>query len=142
MDYPYLKVRLLWHSDVLEDYKGEEDSAPHDKITFVGVSDGNLNEKANLVSSLCVDGKHRPLYDFDGPANGRFVAILPSSTSGHYHAYGDEPLTWDQWRDALGSPKTGASDENWRKHSLRRGQAFLRTPWTKKDKKVVDDEPS
>lgn len=55
-----------------------------------------LKEDANLVSSLCIDGQHRPVLDFDIPA--RYV---PSSTPGHGHLYVDVPMDWERYEKLL-----------------------------------------
>jgi len=52
--------------------------------------------KANLISSQCFDGSHRPVLDFDIPAH-----YVPSSTPGHGHLYIDKNMSWETYERLL-----------------------------------------
>lgn len=58
--------------------------------------EGHPLDEANVVSSECVDGQHRPVLDLDFECQ-----LVPSSTPGHFHLYLDGlALPW--WKyDAL-----------------------------------------
>lgn len=90
---------------------------------------------ANLISSLCDDGLHRPALDIDIP-----MIVVESRTAGHHHVY-FPTVALDEWRyrllcDALvvcgicAPSQIGAS---WRD-----GQTLLRPP---KRPEPVEDEP-
>jgi len=88
---------------------------------------GPLNEPdiahpANLVSSLCADGLHRPAFDIDVPCR-----VEPSSTPGHCHIYFDSvELTWDTYRMVLQVlAEAGILERRYVDHSIARGQTLL-----------------
>ena len=90
-------------------------------------------ESANLVSSLCGDGKHRPILDLDLP-----VRLVPSSTEGHSHLYIDAEMSFDTMIaliDALAS--AGVVERGWATAVRSRGMALVRPPWVKKPAKPV-----
>lgn len=85
-------------------------------------------DEANLISSQCQDGLHRPVLDFDIPA--RYV---PSTTEGHGHLYIDLGLDWEKYEKllvALGD--AGILEDGYVKAALRRKATFVRPPWVKK----------
>jgi hypothetical protein len=85
-------------------------------------------ETANLISSLCQDGQHRPVMDFDIPA--RYVA---STTPGHGHLYIDKPLSWDQYQKVLNVlGEVGILEAGYVGAAIRRGASFVRPEWVKK----------
>jgi hypothetical protein len=93
-------------------------------------SGGPLNEPdghhpANLVSSLCLDGLHRPALDIDIPC--RYVA---SSTPGHGHIYLDHlPMEWETYKVFLYClVGFGVIEKAYADHSVARGQTLLRPP--------------
>lgn len=53
-------------------------------------------EAANLISSLCGDGMHAPVIDFDIP-----IEVYPSSQLGHHHLYINKKITWIQYKNIL-----------------------------------------
>lgn len=91
---------------------------------------------ANLVSSLCSDGYHRPALDIDVP-----MVVLPSSSKGHHHVY-FPTVVLDDARMALLlstlevcgilSPSHVAAVRD-------RGQTLLRPPHVRKAPAPVDD---
>jgi hypothetical protein len=85
---------------------------------------------ANLVSSLCLDGKHRPAIDVDVP-----VRLIPSSTPDHWHLYFPtvelDPDAYFELLDALA--KAGIIGAGFAHHSRRRGASWLRLPGVKKE---------
>lgn len=107
---------------------------------------GPLNEAdiwhpANLVSSLCDDGMHRPALDVDVPLTDDHravlrefgdLAIVPSSTPGHCHVYIDGvAFDWESYKDFLASMvSAGIVDAKYVEHSVARGQTLLRMPGT------------
>src|SRR6266436_7787145 len=85
--------------------------------------------EANLVSSLCDDGFHRPVLDLDLPAE-----IFQSSTPGHCHLYIDKPMTWDQYSYLLHALATvGILEPKYVEHSLERKKTMLRLPHIRKE---------
>lgn len=84
---------------------------------------------ANLVSSLCDDGFHRPAIDIDIPC--RYVE---SSTPGHGHLYFDElSLPWEKYCKLLDAlVDAGIVEEAYYEVSLARGQTLLRKPGIQK----------
>lgn len=83
---------------------------------------------ANLVSSLCTDGRHAPELDLDHRA-----VLVPSTTPGNAHLYIDEPLTWAQYRALLrGLHRAGLIDASVYWRSLDRGATYVRPPWVQK----------
>lgn len=79
---------------------------------------------ANLVSSLCEDGYHRPALDIDIPA----IAV-PSSTPGHCHIYFDVPLEWGAYVKLLDAlVEAGILEQGYVAASKSRGQTLLRLP--------------
>jgi hypothetical protein len=87
-----------------------------------------IRSAANLISSLCLDGNHRPVLDFDVPAR-----YEPSTTPGHGHLYIDKPLTWAQYEQLLiVLGEVGILEKGYVGAALRRGATFVRPPWVKK----------
>jgi hypothetical protein len=87
-----------------------------------------LKANANLVSSLCKDGKHRPVLDFDFP-----VRYVVSTTPGHGHLYIDKPLRWAQYKRLLKvMVEIGLLEPGYVSASLAREATFVRPPWVKK----------
>lgn len=80
---------------------------------------------ANLVSSLCEDGLHRPAIDIDIPCE-----LVSSSTPGHFHLYFPTvALSWDDYQSLLVAlVAAGIVDDRYVVHSMRRGQTLLRAP--------------
>jgi hypothetical protein len=78
---------------------------------------------ANLVSSLCDDGLHRPALDLDLSAQ-----LVPSSTEGHFHLYIDSPgLTWPAYRRLLEALcEAGIIDDGYLAACIMRQQSLLR----------------
>ena len=104
--------RLNWKSDNLETNPSWSDDLqwqPHDK--------------ANLVSSLSENGKHRPTLDIDLPCK-----LVPSKTEGHYHLYIEKDLTHEQYMYLVNAlADVGIVGEGIRKQMYVRGMTFLRT---------------
>lgn len=80
---------------------------------------------ANVVSSLCEDGQHRPVLDIDMP-----VVLMPSSTPGHHHLYlNTVALTWDKYAALLDVlADCGIIEQGYADASIRRGQTVVRRP--------------
>jgi hypothetical protein len=115
-------------------------------------SGGPLNEPDedhpyNLVSSLCLDGYHRPaldLDDYDNDGHGdtfdkidevwafgaRNGVLVPSSSSGHFHLYMPEPaLTWREYvADLAALTRSKVIQGSYLLASIERGQTLLRPP--------------
>lgn len=84
---------------------------------------------ANLVSSLCEDGKHRPALDIDVPCE-----LIPSSTEGHHHLYFPTvSLSWKQYQKLLTVlAECGIIEEGYKVMSIKAEQSMLRLPGVKK----------
>lgn len=85
---------------------------------------------ANLVSSLCTDGLHRPAIDIDVPC-----VQIPSSTPGHCHLYFPTvSMSADVYFDLLDTlADVGIVGPGFARHSRRRGASWLRLPGVKKE---------
>lgn len=93
-------------------------------------------EQANLVGSLCEDGKHRPVLDIDLPCS-----VVPSSTWGHFHLYIEHPMEQEAYLklvDALA--EAGLVQKFYAMAARVRGQTFVRPPWVKKPTKDADEQ--
>lgn len=91
----------------------------------------SIKAKANLLSSLCKDGQHRPVLDIDVKA--RFV---PSSTEGHGHLYIDHPLTWEQYEQVLiVLAEVGILEKGYVGAAISRKATFVRPEGVKKPPK-------
>lgn len=85
----------------------------------------DLEHPANLVSSLCHDGLHRPALDVDIPCE-----YIPSTQEGHGHLYFPTvTLTWEKYLDLLiALANAGIIEDRYLAHSMNRGQTLLRPP--------------
>jgi len=95
--------------------------------------------EANLLSSLCKDGKHRPVIDIDVP-----VRYVPSTTPGHGHLYIDVPMDWPQMAKVLIALRdAGVVEEGYLNAALDRGATYVRPEWVKKPAwPITDPVPS
>lgn len=128
--------RLTYYNPMLDPHCQEKMT---DKMRAAVLADqyeagGPLHEPdeqhpANLVSSLCDDGLHRPALDLDTPA-----IWVPSSTPGHSHLYfQDVALDWSTYATLLEAlAAVGILDRKYVDHSLARGQTLLRPPGVQK----------
>lgn len=95
---------------------------------------------ANIATSLVeddgrriVDGKvakqmHKVVIDIDLP-----VALLESSTPGHFHLFIDKAMTWEQYKDLLQTlASVGIIEHNYVNATIDRGFSAVRLPWVKK----------
>jgi hypothetical protein len=119
--------RLFYFCPNLDEYS--EDDTEREQM--------NGPEDANLVGSftgeytcdrLILDAMHLPLLDLDYSAE-----LIPSSHEGHFHLYLNKPVTWSKYVKVLEALRdAGLIEPGYCDNSIRRGQSFLRTPWTKK----------
>lgn len=85
-------------------------------------------DEANLISSECRDGLHRPVLDFDFP-----VRYVPSTTPGHGHLYIDRALTWSRYAKLLQAlEECGLLEPGYVTASIERKATFVRPEWVKK----------
>lgn len=83
---------------------------------------------ANLISSLCRDGLHRPVIDLDVGAR-----LIASTTPGHGHLYLDTPLTWEQYLRLLDVlVELGLVEAGYVRASRTREATFVRPEWVRK----------
>jgi len=107
------------------------DSAAPENIPDTEQRDPAMKDEANLVSSLCFDGQHRPVLDFDIPA--RYV---PSTTPGHGHLYIDVPMSWEKYEAVLIALRdAGVLETGYVGAACRRKATFVRPEWVKKESK-------
>lgn len=87
---------------------------------------------ANLISSLCEDGLHRPALDIDTQCT-----VVPSSSPGHFHLYfPDVAMSWPQYMTLLDALRdAGIIGRYYVEHSIERGQSMLRVPGLLKEPK-------
>lgn len=102
-------------------------------------------EDANAYSSVSrwtkrsgPEAEHRVLLDLDSSR----VALIPSSTSGHFHLVIDTPARWEDYLELLRLlVRMGIVEEGFAALTEARGQAFLRMPGeTKQGGRLVDIE--
>ena len=95
-------------------------------------------DDANLISSECKDGFHRPVIDFDHPiemvpALDFPVQYVASTTPGHGHLYIDTPMTWESYEKLLKDLEyRGLLEPGYVSASIDRGATFVRPAWVKK----------
>lgn len=107
-----MSTRTFWKAD-LSSSKGPDDGR-------VQVSE----DEANLVSSLCDDGLHMPVLDFDVPHR-----LVPSTTEDHSHLYVDVPTEWSRLKTALAVlADCGIIQQGFCDLSIMRGACFVRKP--------------
>lgn len=119
--------RGYWRLDDLDRRKG---SMSDHEAAVIDNEKRELATKddANLLSSLCLSGFHRPVLDIDIPA--RYV---PSSTEGHGHLYIDKALTWEQYEKLLTVlGEVGILEPGYVGAAIRRKATFVRPEWVKK----------
>lgn len=128
--------RLEWYNAQIAAGCGSSDEVPIDNDLHEPTAD----KPANLISSLCDDGFHRPALDIDVPCR-----LVPSSTEGHCHLYFDDtPLTWEQYERLLRVlVDVGIIEAGFVDASVASGQTRLRLPHVKKhtDEPVTDIDP-
>lgn len=74
---------------------------------------------------------HRPVLDIDFP-----VAVIPSSTPGHFHLYIDRPMPWAKYASLLEKlAEAGVIEEGYANVSTARKYTSVRLPWVKKQSK-------
>ncbi len=90
----------------------------------------NVDDGANVVSSLLTNGKHAPAIDLDVPA-----ILVPSSTPGHSHLYIDHELSWKDYLRVLRVlTDVRIVELGILQAAERRGTTLLRLPHVKKPK--------
>lgn len=83
---------------------------------------------ANLISSLCNDGQHRPVIDLDVPCR-----LVESTTPGHFHLYVDVPMDLDRMLAMLRAMRdAGVVQPGFVQHTEARGAAFVRPEGVRK----------
>lgn len=89
----------------------------------------STEDDANLVSSLCDDGLHRPVLDIDLAAR-----LVPSSTEGHFHLYLDGlALSWEVYEKLLVSLRdAGVLQHGYVNAAIERKATFVRPEWVRK----------
>jgi hypothetical protein len=116
--------RGYWHCPNLDKKKDSGDPNGPDTEERYPV----LKADANLVSSLCYNGEHRPVLDIDIPAR-----LVPSSTEGHTHLYFDVPMSWKKYSTLLVVLQdAGILQPGYVQAALRREATFVRPPHVKK----------
>lgn len=102
-------------------------------------------DRANAWSCRAADGSdmHYPCFDVDVTLTVRQTGILralfadcvmvPSSTAGHFHAYSDTALSWDDyWNALLSLENEGIIEAGYIIASALRGSTFVRMRHVKK----------
>ncbi len=125
VDFPNIyenQDRLFYYCEKL-DVEGDS-SAPHsDKV----ITECDYDE-ANLISSLCYNGLHRPVLDLDFPCE-----LIPSSSSNCFHLYINRCCTWEDYENLLiAMRKCGFLQKGFVDNSIRKKASFVRPPWIKK----------
>jgi len=126
-----IAARLRYHATTLDDYLED------DPDFETPLEEPTEHKPANVASSLCTDGKHRPALDIDIPCE-----FIPSSTPGHGHLYFPEmKLSWERYQELMTTLAAyGIVDKKWAAHSRRNGQSLVRLPTVKKIRKIRNRE--
>lgn len=125
MSDKYPHVRKCYHATDLNSYEKEGELLhPTD------------DKPANVVSSLCIDGLHRPALDIDIPC-----VMFESATPGHCHLYFPTvALTWERYlKLLLALEECGIIEPKFRYFAARREQTILRLPGAKKRTEKASD---
>lgn len=113
----------------------------------------------NLVTSVCTDGWHRPVFDLDFERDsldfaesghtfyvesggsrrqvkirhnaGRAINTAAFNSTNHLHLYSDEPMLFTEYQELLGNIP-GEDARKYADNVARRGFGALRPPWIKK----------
>jgi hypothetical protein len=108
-DEPQLAPRTVWLQPDLDDPDAPSNQGEAFKNPWDYPRDGEFGRPAreltgttdkpnggNLVSSMTVNGDHRPVIDIDGGCQ-----VVPSKTPGHFHLYIDKAIDWNEYRNLL-----------------------------------------
>lgn len=124
-------ARHTFHAPFLNDH-------PSDGDEFAPIYMDDTGE-AELVGSLCHDGKHRPVLDIDFPCY-----VIPSTTPGHFHLYLDPPdgMPWPAYEVLLEAlARCGIIEKGFALASIDRAVSTVRLPWVHKSTPpTYDDE--
>lgn len=119
--------RGVWYVEDIGSYVPGTDTVDNEQRTHMGWEDQHRlvsTSSANLVGSLCMNGKHAPCLDIDFPAR-----LVPSSTEGHFHLYLDREISWEKYAGLIRAmAEAGILEKGYVQQSLKRGQSFLRRP--------------
>lgn len=127
-----IAIRLRYYNPVLDPHCQAKmtpamlDAVENDTYEKGGpLNEPDAEHAANLVSSLCTDGLHRPALDIDVECE-----LIESSTPGHHHLYFPTiALTWDAYQELLKAlADAGIIEQRYADHSVERGQTLLRPP--------------
>lgn len=79
---------------------------------------------------------HRPVLDIDIP-----IAVVPSTTEGHYHLYIDKQMSWAEYERLLDVlVEVGIVEPGFAAASISRGYSAVRLPWVQKEDMVKTAE--
>lgn len=85
-------------------------------------------DEANLIASICSNGFHKPVLDFDFSCE-----LIPSSTPGCFHLYINKYIDSDKYEKLLlALLDCGLLQKGFVNNSIKRGASFVRPPWIKK----------
>lgn len=117
--------RTLWF---VPDLETEPPSDLIDRKDVTEKKDGRVQvdslAEANLVSSLCGNGMHKPALDLDFNAQ-----LFRSRDIGHHHLYLDKAMSWEQYEKLLDvMAEVGLLEPGYVSASKERQQTFLRLP--------------
>lgn len=115
-------TRRQWHNPELDRVRGEGE---HEYVPGGPLVEPSAEHPANLISSLCEDGLHRPALDIDVP-----MVVRPSRTEGHHHVeFPSIALEWWQYQALMMAlANAGIVEPAYVRYSLERGQSLLRIP--------------
>ena len=118
-----LKKRILLYAPSIETRK-DDAYAPQPVACYIPTP----TEDVHLVTSVTVDGTHKPVLDIDYPCT-----LEESATPGKFHLYIEKELSPDQYRHLIeGLWKAGLLEEGYRKSYDRDGFTAVRLPGVKK----------
>lgn len=118
-------------SDLPEDQLGK-DSPPIADLREANIVTSEDNGQATGLGALDERSWHLPTLDIDVP-----VALVPSTSLGHYHLFFDVHIEEDNyWRLLDAMAAAGIVQEAWVDASKNRGYSAVRMPWIAKQEEA------
>lgn len=111
--------------------EGLDESIDSDEDDWFKEQETSDRSEANLISSNCGQGVHKPVLDFDFPCR-----LVPSTSLDHFHLYIDKPMAWYTYEKLLNALReANLLQPGFVKNSIARKATFVRPPWIKKKAK-------
>lgn len=123
--------RTYWRDDTIDNTPTSDEDIHDDPETRYPCD----QEEANLVSSLCHDGMHRPCIDIDLQCR-----LVPTSTEGHFHLYIEKEMSWETYAFLLQAlSMVGVCGKKYVELALERKATYCRPEGVYKPKSDPDE---